>query len=149
MKKLLYGSSAVLLAGAVALGAAALSHGPSAGSAPRVLTYGTIPRAAFGEAGVDLQKVPDLIAVADPTGGSEPVGYARKEDLYPEAFGNPDLGMREYRLIPVYDAAGTKLLGSVYPDYGFVSLDVSDDPSFDINSLIHTKTTTVENLEQP
>ncbi len=134
---------------ALVLSIGLLSNGSSAESSLRTPTHGTIPEEAFTETGLDMEKLPDLIAVADPKGGEAPVGYARKIDMFPGEYGDPELASQEYRLIPVYDATGTVLLGNVFPDYGFVPLDVSEALGFDINKLIETKTTVDEENGQP
>lgn len=123
----------------LALGASLALHRTRADSVVASQTHGTIPPQAFSERGLDLTRVPDLVAIADPDGGPSPVGYSRKVDLYPSAFGDSELAAREYRLVPVYDARGTTLIGHLYPDYGFVSLETSSSSGFDINALIQAR----------
>lgn len=142
-------AASLLGAGALALPIGLLSAGSSAEMGKESPTYGTIPERAFTPTGIDVEQLPDLIAVANPDGSEDPVGYARKTDMFPGEYGNTELAAQEYRLIPVYDRTGQVLLGNVYPDYGFVPLDVSSASGFDIDSLIRTKTTVSEQTRLP
>ncbi len=112
--------------------AVAGSGGASDNKPPRPLSYGTVPDEAFTDKGIDVSKVPDLIEVADPSGSKVPVGYVRKQDLYPEAFndGEDSAAVQELQIIPVYDQTGSELAGYVYANFGFVSLEQWNDPGF-------------------
>lgn len=93
---------------------------PREGASAEPPTFGGVSDAMYDADGaIRLDRVPDLIEVADHAGGI--AGYAWKTDVFAPAESSssrPTIGN-----IPVYDETGTDLRGFLIPDRGFVDLD--------------------------
>jgi len=133
----------VVVIGAGVLTVAAAASAAAVSFSIRDVSQSTIPDYIDDSGQMILDKVPDLVPIASRSDAGV-AGYSFKEDVYKEEF-RPELldnvppGGLPAELeapIPVYATqAGVELIGYVYTEIGYVSLEESSEASFSLANL--------------